>query len=112
VTGTFIIAAVGRCFVKYQDFAGPEREASYRLPSLLLAPYMHNDRVTDLDAVIDFYSELNKERLDTDGERKLRPLSLTPSEKADIKAFLGSLSASCSELDRGQNRGIAACDAN
>ena len=49
---------------------------------------MHNDRATDLDAVIDFYSELNKERLDTDGERKLRPLSLTPSEKADIKAFL------------------------
>ena len=87
-------------------------EASYRLPSLLLAPYMHNDRVTDLDAVIDFYSALNKERLHTDGERKLRPLSLTPSEKADIKAFLGWLSASCSELDRGQNRGVAACDAN
>ena len=73
---------------------------------------MHNDRATDLDAVIDFYSELNKERLDTDGERKLRPLSLTPSEKADIKAFLGSLSVSCSELDREQNRGVAAYDAN
>ena len=49
---------------------------------------MHNDRATDLDAAIDFYSGLNKELLDTDGERKLRPLSLTPSEKADIKAFL------------------------
>ena len=62
---------------------------------------MHNDRATDLDAAIDFYSGLNKECLDTDGERKLRPLSLTSSEKAYIKAFLGWLSASCSKLDRG-----------
>jgi cytochrome c peroxidase len=69
----------------------------FKVPSLRgvadTAPYMHNGSVETLDDVINFYSELNEERLHTDGEKILRPLNLTPRQKSDLKAFLQSLSA-------------------
>ncbi len=69
----------------------------FKVPSLRgvaeTAPYMHNGSIKTLDDVIDFYSELNEERLHSDGEKILRPLNLTKMEKGDLKAFLETLSA-------------------
>jgi cytochrome c peroxidase len=71
---------------------------AYKAPSLrnieLTAPYMHDGRFKTLDEVIDFYSEglvyspyadPLMHYLISGGTR------LTPSEKADLKAFLLSL---------------------
>ncbi len=69
----------------------------FKVPSLRnvakTAPYMHNGSIASLDDVIAFYSELNEDRLHTDGEKILRPLHLSASGKADLKTFLQSLSA-------------------
>jgi cytochrome c peroxidase len=67
----------------------------FRVPSLRnvanTAPYMHNGSLPTLMSVIDFYSELNEERLHADGEQILKPLNLTDSEKAALAAFLRTL---------------------
>jgi cytochrome c peroxidase len=67
----------------------------FRIPSLRnvsqTAPYMHNGSVATLEEVVDFYSELDEERLHTDGEKILRPLNLNAAEKADLVAFLKTL---------------------
>ncbi|HUM50387.1 MAG TPA: cytochrome c peroxidase [Chitinophagales bacterium] len=81
----------------------------FKIPSLrnlaFTAPYMHDGRFQTLDEVIDFYSEGPKgsptlepimrekanKRLETLGHWGL---DLTPSQKADLKAFLLTLSDS------------------
>ncbi|MEH6403824.1 MAG: cytochrome c peroxidase [Sneathiella sp.] len=69
----------------------------FRVPSLRsvadTAPYMHNGSVKSLTEVIDHYSELNEDRLHTDGIAILRSLNMSPTEKSDLVAFLKSLSA-------------------
>ena len=55
------------------------------------SPYMHQGSLLTLDDVIEHYSNLDEERLHTDGVAILRPLNLTQAEKADLKAFLESL---------------------
>ena len=68
----------------------------FKIPSLRnvaqTAPYMHNGSLNDLPQVVDFYSELDEERLHADGEKILRPLHLNDSEKHALVAFLTSLS--------------------
>jgi cytochrome c peroxidase len=70
----------------------------FRVPSLRgvaqTAPYMHNGSLSTLADVVKFYSELNEERLHSDGEKILKPLHLTPREAEDLRVFLESLSAS------------------
>jgi cytochrome c peroxidase len=67
----------------------------FRVPSLRevarTAPYMHNGSLPTLSAVVDFYSNLNEERLHADGEKILKPLKLTDQEAEDLVAFLQSL---------------------
>jgi cytochrome c peroxidase len=46
-----------------------------------------------LDDVIAHYSEIDMERLHTDGEALLRPLRLDAAARADLLAFLKTLSA-------------------
>ena len=58
----------------------------------LTAPYMHNGSVATLSDVVRHYSELDEDRLHTDGERILKPLKLTDTESGDLAAFLESLS--------------------
>ncbi len=74
----------------------PRHFGEFRVPGLrqLLhtAPYMHNGSVRTLKDVVQHYSDLNEERLHTDGERILRPLKLSPGQVADLEAFLRSLS--------------------
>ncbi|MCV2403626.1 hypothetical protein OFY17_12160 [Marinomonas sp. C2222] len=68
----------------------------FKVPSLRnvgqTAPYMHNGSISTLMDTVDFYSELDEERLHADGEKILRPLHLTPIEKDSLQAFLLSLS--------------------
>jgi cytochrome c peroxidase len=68
----------------------------FKVPSLrnvaLTTPYLHDGRIATLDGVLDHYSELDLDRLHADGERILEPLRLTDAERADLQAFLHSLS--------------------
>ena len=68
----------------------------FKVPSLRnlgqTAPYMHNGSLATLQDVVQHYSNLDLERLHTDGERILEPLKLSDREVADLVAFLESLS--------------------
>ena len=68
----------------------------FKVPSLrnvaLTAPYTHDGQLATLDDVVRHYSELNIERLHADGEQILKPLKLTDDERADLVAFLRTLS--------------------
>ncbi|MFI4930548.1 MAG: cytochrome-c peroxidase [Burkholderiales bacterium] len=67
----------------------------FKVPGLrnvaLTAPYMHDGQLATLADVINHYSELNLERLHADGERILEPLHLNDGERADLIAFLATL---------------------
>ena len=68
----------------------------FRVPSLRnvkrTAPYMHNGSLATLTAVVRHYSEVSEERLHgLPGQRLIRPLRLTPQERADLVAFLETL---------------------
>ena len=70
----------------------------FRVPSLRnvarTAPYMHNGSLATLGDVVRHYSELDEERLHGhEGTRLIRPLRLTSQERADLVAFLETLSA-------------------
>jgi cytochrome c peroxidase len=56
------------------------------------APYMHDGQLATLQDVLRHYSELDVERIHSDGERLLEPLKLSDGETADLLAFLRSLS--------------------
>ena len=68
----------------------------FKVPSLRnvarTAPYMHNGSLATLADVVRHYSEIDENRLHADGERILKPLKLTDAERADLIAFLESLS--------------------
>jgi cytochrome c peroxidase len=68
----------------------------FKVPSLrnvaLTAPYAHDGQLATLDDVVRHYSELNLDRLHADGEQILKPLRLTDGERADLVAFLRTLS--------------------
>jgi len=80
----------------------------FRVPSLRgvaqTAPYMHNGSLATLADVVNFYSELNEERLHADGEKILKPLHLTAQEAGDLQAFLESLSASDEKMNAIKSR--------
>ncbi len=67
-------------------------KGQFRTPSLRgvtqSAPYMHSGQFATLSAVIDFYAVGGS--LDT-GTDQLAPFTITPQEKADLIAFLGTL---------------------
>jgi cytochrome c peroxidase len=68
----------------------------FRVPSLRnvarTAPYMHNGSLATLADVVRHYSEVNEERLHgLPGQTLVRPLRLTPQERADLVAFLETL---------------------
>ena len=61
------------------------------------APYMHNGTMETLDDVVDFYNEGGGN--DPLKDPRLKPLGLVPSEKADLVAFLDSLSGDSFDTD-------------
>lgn len=74
----------------------PRNFGEFKVPGLRnvakTAPYMHDGSLATLRDVVKHYSELNEDRLHTEGERILRPLHLTPQAAVDLQAFLESLS--------------------
>jgi len=76
----------------------PMHKGAYKAPTLrnisLSGPYMHDGRFATLDEVIDFYSHDVKwsDQVDPLMHHVLRGgVQLTPSEKADVKAFITTL---------------------
>ena len=73
----------------------------FRVPSLRnvarTAPYLHNGSLATLADVVRHYSEVDSERLHgDDGARIIRALRLTQEERADLVAFLETLSSEVS----------------
>ena len=62
------------------------------------APYVHNGSLATLSDVVRHYSEINPDRLHSDGESLLKPLHLSPEEVLDLVAFLESLTERASAL--------------
>jgi len=67
----------------------------FKIPGLravaATAPYMHNGSLPTLHDVVLHYSNLDEERLHSDGEKILRPLKLSDAEVDDLVSFLRSL---------------------
>ena len=68
----------------------------FKVPSLRnvaeTAPYMHDGQLPTLDAVVAHYADLNLDRLHADGEQILQPLGFDADQRADLVAFLRTLS--------------------
>lgn len=73
----------------------PRNWGEFRVPSLRnvsnTAPYMHNGSLKTLEDVIRHYSNIDLERLHTDGENILKPLDLNDQEIFDLVSFLETL---------------------
>jgi cytochrome c peroxidase len=71
----------------------PQDAGKFRAPTLrniaVTAPYMHDGSIATLEEVIDHYNRGGA--LHPNKSPILRPLQLTPTEKADLLAFLRSL---------------------
>lgn len=68
----------------------------FKVPSLRnvaeTAPYMHDGQLPTLDTVLRHYVDLDLDRLHADGEQILQPLRIDAGERADMVAFLKTLS--------------------
>jgi cytochrome c peroxidase len=73
----------------------PKLKGSYRTPTLrdvaLTAPYMHNGSLPTLEAVVDHYDRGGSSFVPGARSPRIKPLMLTAGEKADLVAFLESL---------------------
>lgn len=72
-------------------------KGKFRVPSLRYTaytfPYMHNGMIETLAEVVEFYDQGGGENEFAENKSELiQPLGLTDEEKADLVAFLGSLS--------------------
>ena len=90
-------AGAGDPAVRTRHLAPSHRNfGEFRVPGLRdlarTAPYGHDGSMKDLEAVIAHYSDLDVERLHVDGEALLRPLRLAPAARAELVAFLRTLS--------------------
>jgi cytochrome c peroxidase len=105
--GRQVLAGEFNCASRYSDakpedcdelrFAvtsGPELVRAYKTPSLRnvtkRAPYMHAGQFATLDAVLEHYSNAPAAPF---GHSELKALHLSPWERQQLKAFLGTLSA-------------------
>jgi cytochrome c peroxidase len=68
----------------------------FRVPGLrgavATAPYGHDGAMPTLERVIDHYADVDADRLHADGEAILRPLRLDAAGRAELVAFLRTLS--------------------
>ncbi len=68
----------------------------WRTPTLrnltLTAPYTHDGSLNTLREVVDWYADIDPERLHADGESLLKPLGLSDGERDDLVQFMRSLS--------------------
>jgi cytochrome c peroxidase len=79
--------------LRFAVTSGPELVRAYKTPSLRNVasrpPYMHAGQLASLDAVIAHYAEAPAAPL---GQSELRPIHLSPNERRQLAAFLGTLS--------------------
>jgi cytochrome c peroxidase len=72
----------------------PKDLGSFKTPTLReiarTAPYMHDGSVATLAEVVEYYDKGGQPHPNLD--EKMKPLSLTPGEKADLVAFMEALS--------------------
>ena len=90
-------AAGGDATLKTRHIEPQHRNfGEFKVPSLRnvaeTAPYMHDGQLATLDAVLGHYVDLNLDRLHADGEQILQPLRIDAGERADMVAFLKTLS--------------------
>lgn len=82
----------------------PRHYGEFKVPTLrgLLAsaPYFHDGSAATLDDVVRHYSELDESRLHADGARLLQALKLTPTQAADLAAFLETLGPPAAAISR------------
>lgn len=94
---------------RYEVTLDPADSWAYRTPTLrnvaLTGPYMHDGSLPTLEAVVDFY---DRGGIDNPGRSPLvRPLGLSAAEKAELAAFLRSLTGdNAAALARGARRGL------
>lgn len=73
----------------------PKLKAAYRTPSLrdaaLTPPYMHNGSLPTLEAVLDHYNRGGSADVPGVRSARIKPLFLSDAEKADLIAFLKTL---------------------
>lgn len=73
----------------------PEDSGKFRAPTLrniaVTAPYMHDGSVATLEEAVDHYAKGGRARGARNRSSIIRPLSLSPAEKADLIEFLESL---------------------
>lgn len=73
-----------------------ENFGQWRTPSLrnllLTAPYMHDGSLETIRDVVDYYAEIDPDRLHSKGESILRPFQWSESEREDLVEFLRTLS--------------------
>ena len=85
----------GPNFAKDESFDIGTGGGKFRVPSLRnvaqTAPYMHDGSKPTLGAVIDHYASVKRDRLPRESGLRLRPVSLSTSQKDDLIAFLNSL---------------------
>lgn len=81
--------------LRYLNPTFPDFVSAFKTPSLRnvlqTAPYMHHGGFATIADVLEFYSELPGEPLAGHRELTLKPLRLTPGERADLTQFLGAL---------------------
>ena len=80
----------------YLDPSFPDFQQAFKTPTLrnvaLTSPYMHHGELTDLMAVVTFYSDLPGDAATNHRELTLQPLVLSATQKAELIAFLTALS--------------------
>jgi cytochrome c peroxidase len=78
---------------RYRVTRAPRDRGAFKIPSLrnvaVTAPYMHDGSLATLADVVEFYDRGGDVHEGQDP--RIRPLSLTAGEKADLEAFLTSL---------------------
>jgi cytochrome c peroxidase len=89
----------GRAATKTRHLEVQHRNwGEFKVPALrnvaLTAPYMHDGRFATLRDVVKHYSEIDEERLHSDGEKIVRPLRLSAEDVDDLVAFLQTLTSS------------------
>lgn len=86
----------GRAVATSHVVMEPRHYGEFKVPGLrglrATAPYFHDGSAARIEDVVRHYSELDESRLHADGVNLLRPLKLTPTQAADLTAFLESLS--------------------
>lgn len=85
---------------RYRVTGDPEDRWAFRTPGLrnvaLTGPYMHDGSLSTLSAVVDFYNRGGEPNPMQDD--RIGPLGLGPQERADLVAFLHSLTGEYREL--------------